>query len=78
MKNLINDFLSKKLQESTSFIDGDIINDYINEMQKYIKNEGSFKDKIIKITQKFIKTNIKEENMIENIIKNINIFYLDI
>ena len=78
---ILSNYLSEKLQESTPVIDGEMINDYINEMQEYIKNEESFKDKIIKITKKYIQENVKEEeeeNMIENILKNINIYDIDI
>ena len=78
---ILSNYLSEKLHESTPVIDSDMINDYINEMQEYIKNEESFKDKIIEITKKYIQENLKEEekeNMIENLLKNINIYDIDI
>jgi len=79
--NILTNFLLEALQKSTSFIDPEGINDYINEIQNFIKNENSFKEKIIEITNKFIEQNIngeEEENMIENILKNINIYDIDI
>jgi len=78
---ILTNFLLEALQKSTSFFDPESINDYINEIQDYIKNESSFKEKIIEITNKFIEQNIngeEEENMIENILKNINIYDIDI
>ena len=50
-------------------------------MQEYIKNEESFKYKLIEIRKKFIEENLKgeeEENIIENILRNINIYDIDI
>ena len=79
--NILTNFLLEALQKSTAFIDPEGINDYINEIQNFIKNENSFKEKIIEITNKFIEQNIngeEEENMIENILKNINIYDIDI
>ena len=79
--NILTNFLLEALQKSTSFIEPKGINDYINEIQDFIKNENSFKEKIIEITNKFIEQNIngeEEENMIENILKNINIYDIDI
>jgi len=54
LNKILSIYLSEKLQESTPVIDGDMINDYINEMQEYIKNEQSFKNKKIEIIKKYI------------------------
>ena len=61
-----------------------MINDYTNEIQNFIEEEESFKEKIIEITYKLIDINKEEEanckDIIEEIYNNnyISIYTIDI
>ena len=76
-KFLINEFDNTSLDENT-------INNYINEIQDYMNEEDSVKEKIIETTYKLIEINKEEESnckdIIDNIYKNnyISIYTLDI
>ena len=83
---ILRNYLSEELKKIP--LNEKSVNDYISEIQKYINEEESIKEKIIEISLKLIGSNKEQNeeneenknNIIENLYKNeyINIYSIDI